>query len=1681
MKLLRSKFTSKFLAVFFLLIIIESTVQSTLTYALTTGPHQPEYTSYEEPGATDMVNLLTGDFTFSLPLLDVPSPEGAFSVPLTYNAGIGLEQEASWTGLGWTLNVGAITRNIVQFPDDASKEVQSVTNRDLIGVRGWTSSALGLGQIGWNTEQGHYGVLSILGIVNISYDKSGTTVGVAGLNVGPNGISFDATQFMVAAFSIGMMGVGTALEMTIGQQVAIQAGVGAGLSFASPSQTPNAPTDGYWEYSKRTQSGFLNLWEDYWIWLDQTRYEEMQGILNLDQASTTSYAQDPNLSPLAASVNSSPVTLTKFSKPANNKGSASDISYYIPMGKTYREATSPVALATDNYSVKAPGISGSIKPYRLDVGSVSMPREMTKQHDRFAPIAFKPHKVPFMYEGSISNTYFNHLGELPSTGTVGQVTTPTFYNGLSGVLQSTDPAVNNLITLTLNDKIFDNNYRIRPDAVNNGYKLPASNHVEWLTNNEIATQANSFPSGFMDYFQGSDRNQFRTWFDFGKTKSVYTTSSNFTDGVLVISPSDLVYFQLNNVVNLTIDAYATEGGDTYTTYNTSGIVTAINPGASTVTVSTTNFGSNVAGKYCGITAQTPLAPKRDNSIGGYSITSVDGMTYHFALPSYEHSNFTRINNKDNPTTKYQTITRDEPFANTWLLTGVTGTDFVDRNNNGVIDEGDWGFWVKFNYGKYSDNYNWRIPFQGATLDAANTSTTYSEGGKQIHYLNSIETRSHVALFLKNDRLDNKDALLTTNSALRLDEIALITKDVYKQLSTTYGLDFSQTFANRSKVWKMSDFYAPSGSNHPAQGTYLLQNCIKRIKFTYTYELCKNTPNSTDVNKGKLTLKRVSLLGKNNALISPDYKFDYGFNPDYSQNSWDGWGMYNSMVSTMGHKSSTNHTDGFAWSLNKITNPLGSTIEIEYERDTYGSISGNLFNNYRAPNYEIGDRILISGKETAMCPSVQICTDQSGLEWECPGLDQEEVVNSFTIPGSVIENFVVVPDQPIPTYVSQNYNCVNYPYGSNITVVSPIDYYKLINDKFGGNVRVKTLKLNDAMGQSYLTRYLYKLDNESTSGVVAQEPEYIRDAGHEYTHLPGYPMTPVMYSKVTVLSGKLTNNLDYHTKQVYEFEVPNQNQIVNNNNSTNSFVRGRMKIFPENFYYDFLSIIKNEISDYTSKIGKLKSSKLYDRSNQLISSTDMQYSSTVYNAGSSSNNYINQYQGIFSESTVMFDRLIEQTNEQTWTSYLKTNRTSILKYPYVLQKVINSKNGQVSTTENKAWDFISGLVVDKIDVSPMGKRVRTVTKPAYTFTEYAQMGAKALNANNKNMLAQEGASYSYAVDATGANIGLLSASAQTWKKDWNNYRYLSGVTYTQGVEGPDVWRKNKTYIYKGNYSELRTDGTGSLNFTPSKEFSYAAAATNLGWMLTSEVTRYDHYSAAIEGKDFNQIYAASKKDINNQLVLASATNATYFEFAYSGAEDWTTTSAFFGGEVAKGDATVVYKTPTGTETHTGKVAVQLAANGKSFKYNPVTLTSNRTYRVSAWTNSLNGAIYYRLNGATTDQVIPATASKQVGAWYQINAEINVPAFTSLEVGVKSLSGTVRFDDFRFQPRDGSLNATVYDPITGAVTHVLDNQNMFTMYEYNDAGQIVKTYSESFMYGVKLTSESKTNFRRFYTNP
>jgi hypothetical protein len=88
--------------------------KSAANHAFIGGPTQPESQSFTSVNSNNMVDLFSGDFSYNIPLLDV----GGYPVNIGYHSGVTMDEEASWVGLGWNINPGAITRNMRGVPDD---------------------------------------------------------------------------------------------------------------------------------------------------------------------------------------------------------------------------------------------------------------------------------------------------------------------------------------------------------------------------------------------------------------------------------------------------------------------------------------------------------------------------------------------------------------------------------------------------------------------------------------------------------------------------------------------------------------------------------------------------------------------------------------------------------------------------------------------------------------------------------------------------------------------------------------------------------------------------------------------------------------------------------------------------------------------------------------------------------------------------------------------------------------------------------------------------------------------------------------------------------------------------------------------------------------------------------------------------------------------------------------------------------------------------------------------------------------------------------------------------------------------------------------------------------------------------------------------------------------------------
>ena len=119
---IRQSIVVKPIATFFAIQLTVSSILPSQLLALTNGPSQPEMMGPSAVTFDNYVDPFTGDFQYSIPLFEM----GDIPLTLNYNAGISTEQEASWVGLGWSLNPGSINRDVRGLPDDFNGDI--VTN-----------------------------------------------------------------------------------------------------------------------------------------------------------------------------------------------------------------------------------------------------------------------------------------------------------------------------------------------------------------------------------------------------------------------------------------------------------------------------------------------------------------------------------------------------------------------------------------------------------------------------------------------------------------------------------------------------------------------------------------------------------------------------------------------------------------------------------------------------------------------------------------------------------------------------------------------------------------------------------------------------------------------------------------------------------------------------------------------------------------------------------------------------------------------------------------------------------------------------------------------------------------------------------------------------------------------------------------------------------------------------------------------------------------------------------------------------------------------------------------------------------------------------------------------------------------------------------------------------------------
>lgn len=1506
----------RLIATVFFVIFLPTVLPINLLYASNNGPTAPEAASFEPVDASDMVNLLSGDVSYVMPLLNVPSPEGGYPLSLSYHAGIAMDQEASWVGLGWTLNPGAINRSISGVPDDWKR---TKVNQIVYDAGGQSTGYTGSISVGWG--QGKYSVglyasysenknfggentYSLSGGAMGNLGNYSASVGTDGASLGMTGLS--ATRSFKngsSSVGVGIAGTGVSFDTKNGASPIIG---GHNVSFFGNNHSLPSLNIVNTNYSisipiKAVTIGLGYQRTTYWTY--QKEYTQFNGSL---------YVGD----------------MTELENPAISafpQFNASDSyeSLYKADPDTQLMGDNFSFIAYDNYSISGQGISGSMKPQIFQHGSLVNRQNKSSG----AVVSYKQGPMTNRFTKTLNNTS-NDIH---------------FYmeNENSSFLKVDAGSWNSDYTYLAN--------------------LPSVYHAV-VSNQQFITGLNVDGQLESGYWNPTKRKKSGTYIE------------TFTNKEILLNPSQII-----------------APGD----YNRS-VIPA-------------------------------------DGIGAFRVTAMDGKVYHYSLPVYQKEKFSRSSPLDkNMELQYYEEQQVKPYATHWLLTAITGPDYVDINNNNLLDDSDYGYWVEFDYGKWSDGFSWRTPKAPGAVKTNDKSKFYEWGVKEIYYLDKIRTRTHTALFIKETRADNQSTPInisdgnslkwiedlgrsftlgsdnhvyftgvyddyrpnlqlvsdeelfgyyildskygtfvrtSAHKSLKLKNIILL-KNSDSQISKSNGnapqpiisaeirvlakhqaynwVDQAylaeETRTHHNKRW-YGEFYNSVYDIDDLVGLHLDQKAFKIIDLETDYSLATNSPNSTDIAKGRLTLKKVKFLGQGGIHAIPAYSFNYNTGLNYDINLEDNWGYHSKSP--------------MAWSLNKITTPTGGEINIVYEPDD---------------------------------------------------ISREAVSSSI-----------------------------------------PVKW------KVGGGLRVKEIKVIGENLESYTSKYFYNSPGSAqdptslgyvSSGITSYVPQkFFR----EIKYISELPPPSVIYEYVTVQNYS-SPNIPY-IKSEYKFQIYtplnlgsasdnialgvlgiNTSPPILNVSKEQAVEKLYTNIGGENLH---LHLSKFTVLDFASSLGRILRKRTFNAANQEIESVHYNYKASNVNVP-----------GITAETFGTYKRISPSLSNLP--NY-RLNVSTKISGPNVLESIISTSGGVSNTLYNDKYDFLTGQLVERRFVSSNGTTYKTRNIPAYH--KYDEMGSKVLNANNKNMLSQSAVALTYVKDPVSNVFKETGVGITTWSNLWR-YKDMGGDDEAIPVEDQQVWRKHETYTWNGiidqegifqNYNSSSDDGF---------DWTVGVGSQPSHWKKTSEITLYNHFSAPLEVKDINNNLIATKLDSYNSKIIAKG-NAGYNEMFYAGAESilddyWLESEVRMVNAVREATASFV---------HTGSFSVRTTSNSEFGVFMRGGQHKPGKYKLSVWVHKDN-AKYARLRLYNNQNTLEFDPVHQVpaGRWILMSYILDVPAGDFYAYVNSENDVPVYYDDFRLHPVSSTMTSYVYDK-WNQLTFILGPNNFATHFVYDSEGRLIKTYIEA----------------------
>ncbi|MDR2980560.1 MAG: hypothetical protein LBV02_09025, partial [Bacteroidales bacterium] len=861
-----TKIVSLFMAINFVLEFL-SPLQG---FALTGGPTQPEMAGFTPIDSDNMVDLFSGDFHYTIPLMTVPGPNGAYPVHLNYNSGPGMEQEASWVGLGWNLNPGAINREVRGIPDDFKEDkiTKLHTQRDnntFVFTHGGAGEISGIDpDIGfsisrsfiYNTYAGislhqRYGISG--GYTRKSTIEKGTEKPADTLTqkvaVSLN-LDLSSDNGMSPSFGISGKRNNLVYGATFGfnsksgsyhfnTHTALAYSPSAGISYSNASYLPAFPV------SFHTQSYGLGF-------KIGGEIAFLEGVYNISAS---------------VSVQSAPfVPESKGSYGLLYMENATeehlqDMNREKEMGVSQNSLNLPLPVMThDIYAVTGELMQGSFRAYRSDVGYFTDTKATTSTS--IVDINLEAATAGgFQFGGGgnagATNSY---------TGGWDSGTYPDEIGFKDKRQYAATPPARQSIDPVLYEPFY---FKMSGEQTAN-----EKEHIDYLNKEKPV----SFPLFFKSIF-----------LSFKSSKDYH--AKNPLKGNPVRS----------NREKRTSNIEYKFGGDTRAGRKGHHI--------SEFTISNADGTRFQYGKtlYNQMEREVTFSLEMPYSLGLHSTVHTG---YQAGWASPETRNRDRVGKE-----KLYTSTEVPPYAYSYLLTSITGYDYVDLDGVAGPSAGDAGHWVKFSYQEpYADYYRWRFPYEGANFIAGEVSNkqddkgSYTYGTKEIAYLDVIETQTHYAQFYTSPR---RDAL----------EVGPSDDHIYKG-----GKHSSSKSLHKLDSIRL---YSKKDPGHPLQ----------TVIFEYDSLLCKNIPNHRNYGQGKLTLSKVYITyGDSHKGMDNPYVFKYGTNPSYNATMMDRWGNYKGNANYFDHYvSQDGNSIADAWSLRRIILPSGGSIEVDYENDDYAYV------------------------------------------------------------------------------------------------------------------------------------------------------------------------------------------------------------------------------------------------------------------------------------------------------------------------------------------------------------------------------------------------------------------------------------------------------------------------------------------------------------------------------------------------------------------------------------------------------------------------------------------------------------------------------------------------------------------------------------------------------------------------